>query len=130
MKKKSLYLLGFVIIISVIVYLFSTSFKESLQYYVTAKEFISNPEKFSGKVVKVAGIAHDIKWESSESGVSIYHFFIEEEGARVEVIYQGFVPDTFKEASQVVVTGSVKNGQFVATEILAKCASKYEAKIK
>ncbi len=45
--------------------------------------------------------------------------------------YKGFVPDTFKEGSDVVVTGSFDDkGSFVATEILAKCASKYEAKLE
>ena len=130
MQKKVLYLLGFVTIAAVIAYLFATSFQDSLQYYVTAKEFLSEPQKYAGKVVKVAGIAHDIQWESSDEGVSLYHFFVEEEGTRLEVAYQGFVPDTFKEGSQVVVTGKLKENKFVATEILAKCASKYEAKVK
>ena len=38
------------------------------------------------------------------------------------------VPDTFKHGAEVVVTGRVRDdGTFDASELLAKCPSKYEA---
>jgi cytochrome c-type biogenesis protein CcmE len=49
----------------------------------------------------------------------------------VQVIYRGLAPDTFKDTSDVVVRGKLdqKKMVFYADHLLAKCASKYEAKL-
>jgi cytochrome c-type biogenesis protein CcmE len=42
------------------------------------------------------------------------------------VVYRGTVPDIFREGIQVVVTGKFDpEGIFIASELLAKCPSKY-----
>jgi cytochrome c-type biogenesis protein CcmE len=38
------------------------------------------------------------------------------------------LPDTFKDESEVVVKGDLEGSTFVATEVLAKCPSKFKAK--
>jgi cytochrome c-type biogenesis protein CcmE len=45
----------------------------------------------------------------------------------VTASYKGVVPDTFKDEAQVTLTGKFDpaKGAFVATEMLAKCPSKY-----
>ena len=45
---------------------------------------------------------------------------------RWRVRYAGVVPDTFKDAAEVVVKGTFTGNLFQATEILAKCPSKYQ----
>jgi cytochrome c-type biogenesis protein CcmE len=43
------------------------------------------------------------------------------------VSYRGVIPDTFTDSVDVVVEGRYnRNGTFVATTLLAKCASRYE----
>jgi len=42
-------------------------------------------------------------------------------------IEQGLVPDTFKADSEVVLTGTLQDNGFHATEMTAKCPSKYDA---
>jgi cytochrome c-type biogenesis protein CcmE len=44
----------------------------------------------------------------------------------VPVRYAGTVPDTFKDRAEVVLKGQLKDGSFQATEISAKCPSKYQ----
>ena len=45
---------------------------------------------------------------------------------KLSVVYQGVVPDTFKEGGEVVCEGTLDNdGTFHATTLLAKCPSKY-----
>lgn len=49
------------------------------------------------------------------------------------VTYRGLVPDTFTDASdiEVIVEGRLmRDGVFHATEVLAKCGSRYEAAVK
>ena len=130
MKGKKKYLFGFLIITGVLVYLLFTTFSSSLQYYVTASELKKSENSYRGKVLKVAGLAQGVV-RGEEGGASVYRFTVVEEGASFPVIFKGIAPDTFKDKAQVVVTGTLnRDGTFVATEILAKCASKYEAKVK
>jgi cytochrome c-type biogenesis protein CcmE len=43
------------------------------------------------------------------------------------VVYRGIAPDTFTDSVDVVVGGRMgPDGTFQATELLAKCASRYE----
>ena len=130
MSKKLKYLIGFLVIIGVLVYLLSTTFTSSLQYYLTAGELQAKQIEYRGKTLKVAGKAANIQ-QRVEDGKNTYHFNVLEGGASIPVTYAGFVPDTFKEGAEVVVTGKLlADGTIQSSEILAKCASKYEAKIK
>ena len=43
------------------------------------------------------------------------------------MVYRGIAPDTFTDSVDVVVSGRMgTDGTFQATELLAKCASRYE----
>jgi cytochrome c-type biogenesis protein CcmE len=48
----------------------------------------------------------------------------------MEVSFSGILPGNFYSASLLVVTGKYHNGMFEATEILTKCPSKYEGRMK
>ena len=50
--------------------------------------------------------------------------------ASIPVVYTGSVPDQFKVGRQLVVSGRLKNGTFVANSgsMLTKCPSKYAPK--
>lgn len=45
--------------------------------------------------------------------------------ASVPVVYHGDVPDLFRAGRDVVLTGSLRNGVFVAGSMVTKCPSKY-----
>ncbi|MEI6513731.1 MAG: cytochrome c maturation protein CcmE [bacterium] len=45
----------------------------------------------------------------------------------IPVIYHGAIPESFDQATRVVVVGSIKNGIFEATQIQTKCPSRYSA---
>lgn len=131
LKKRTKYIIGFLIIMGALVSLISTTFQSSLQYYVTVAEYLNNTSKYKSRTLKVAGIAADIQTSLNADGKTVYHFNVNEEGKGLAVSYLGFVPDTFKNGAQVVVTGRMNEaGNFEATEILAKCASKYESKVR
>src|SRR5271168_2551011 len=57
-------------------------------------------------------------------------FVLEEQGRGLDVSYVGRdpLPDTFKDGAQALVEGHrMPDGRFVAEQVQAKCASKYEA---
>ncbi|HSA60481.1 MAG TPA: cytochrome c maturation protein CcmE [bacterium] len=131
MSKKLRYLLGFILFLvsGFIVLVLSTTFRSSLQYYVTVSELRANEAKYEKSSLKVAGHASQIE-KIEGAGKMSYRFRVDEGGASIPVAFTGFAPDTFKEGSEVVVTGRMNpDGSFAATDILAKCSSKYEAKI-
>ena len=54
-------------------------------------------------------------------------FLVMTNGHIVRASYTGIVPDTFKNDSEVVLTGTLGPDGFHATGMTAKCPSKYEA---
>ncbi len=53
----------------------------------------------------------------------------EDPSKTVEVLYRGTIPDQFKNGREIVVTGTLENGTFVAKRdtLLALCPSKFTA---
>jgi cytochrome c-type biogenesis protein CcmE len=75
-----------------------------------------------GKVVSSSGDAH------STAGMQfVLRNVTGHPRARANVVYHGTVPDLFGVSREVVVTGTLRNGVFVATNgsLSTKCPSKY-----
>lgn len=56
------------------------------------------------------------------------HFRVTDGDAQLPVVYSGILPDLFRENQAVIATGSLKDGTFVATEVLAKHDENYMPK--
>jgi cytochrome c-type biogenesis protein CcmE len=75
-----------------------------------------------GKVVRSSGDAH------STAGLRfVLRDVTGRSRARAKVLYHGTVPDLFGISREVVVTGTLRNGVFVASDgsLSTKCPSKY-----
>src|SRR4029453_14807631 len=98
----------------------------SMQYYKYVDEVMAQPATWEGKALQVHGtvVAGSIgrKPDSRE-----YRFQIQRNGKVLTAFYNGVVPDTFKNDSEVVLTGRLTANGFMATDMTAKCPSKYEA---
>jgi cytochrome c-type biogenesis protein CcmE len=97
---------------------------ESLEYYKKVDEVMVNPQEWHGKALQIHGFAKDVgrKRDSLD-----WQFNIHNNGQVVRAKYTGVTPDTFKNDSEVVVKGRLgEDNTFHATEIIAKCPSKYE----
>jgi cytochrome c-type biogenesis protein CcmE len=113
-----------VVSVAVVVILFSMNRGSDLQFYMTVSEYTERQPKYLGKKLKLAGkvAAGSLKTEGQT-----YQFIVEDMGKQIRVSYTGLAPDTFKEGAEVVVEGKgQESDQFVATGLMAKCASKYE----
>jgi len=112
------------IVAAVISFFFMKSVDGTVQYYMTVSEYFERQSKYEGKRIKIAG---RVKAGSLEHRGKDYKFKVEDQGKEVQVNYQGIAPDTFKEGIEVVVEGRGQSGdQFEASELMAKCASKYQ----
>ena len=60
-----------------------------------------------------------------EAGSALVKFRVTDLDNAVDVVYEGLLPDLFREGQGIVTTGRVENGVFVADEVLAKHDEKY-----
>ena len=75
-----------------------------------------------GKVVSTGGDSH------SPGGMNfVLRDVKNDSGTRARVVYHGTVPDPYRVGREVVVTGTLRNGVFVAQDgsLTTKCPSKY-----
>jgi cytochrome c-type biogenesis protein CcmE len=103
-----------------------TTLGESMQYYKFVDEVLAEPQAWQDKTLQVHGYVVPKSIGRKRDSLE-YQFDIERNGKTLRAYYTGIVPDTFKDESEVVLTGRLaENGTFVATEMSAKCPSKYE----
>jgi cytochrome c-type biogenesis protein CcmE len=115
------------IVLGTIIYLSVTAAQADKSYYVTISELQAMGNKAYTRHLRVAG---DVAPHSIERSGTNAHFVLSEQGHTLQVSYQGIEPppDTFKDGSQALAMGTYgRDGVFHATELQAKCASKYAA---
>jgi cytochrome c-type biogenesis protein CcmE len=102
-----------------------TTLKENLQYYKYVDEVVSAPHEFQGKNLQVHGYV--VPGSIGQKANSLdYRFRLQHNGKEILAYYRGVVPDTFKDDAEVVLTGRLTPDGFAATDMTAKCPSKYE----
>ena len=121
-KAAKIGLTGLVLALAFGTLLYST-LGESAQYYKHVDEVMVQPDVWYGKPLQIHGFAKNVsrKRDSLE-----YRFEMESNGQIVPASYTGIVPDTFKNDSEVVLSGTLGPDGFHATSMTAKCPSKYE----
>ena len=130
--KHRKYIIGALIIACTLGILGYTAFSEGATRYYSVEETLQQGNTLLGKTIGVQGeVIEGIT--TQDTGLTIL-FSVREipdngsaSNAVLPVIYHGTVPDTFQEGRHVTMVGEYKsNGTFEATEIVTKCASKYE----
>jgi len=126
--KKS-HLIGIVMIAVAIAVLISIS--GQFTSYATFSD-----AKSSSRVVKVAGqlIKDKEMYYNPEKDPNYFSFYmLDADSMEMKVIYYADKPTDFEMSEQVVLTGKMKENEFIASDILLKCPSKYkdqELKVK
>ena len=113
-----------VLLVAFGVLLYST-LGESMQYYKYVDEVMADPGQWQGKPLQVHGYVVPGSIGRKRDALE-YQFQVQRNGKVIKAYYTGIVPDTFKNDSEVVLTGQLTPQGFMATEMTAKCPSKYE----
>ena len=103
-----------------------TTLGESMQYYKYVDEVVGSQADWSGKKLQVHGYVVPGSIGKKRDALE-YRFDIQRNGKTLRAFYNGIVPDTFKDDSEVVLTGVLTKEGFIATDMTAKCPSKYDA---
>jgi cytochrome c-type biogenesis protein CcmE len=122
-KAAKIGLTGVVLAVAFGALLYST-LGESAQYYKHVEEVMVQPEAWYGRPLQIHGYARDIRRKRDSLD---YSFEMHSKGQVVRATYTGIVPDTFKDGAEIVLTGQLGPQGFHATDMTAKCPSKYEA---
>ena len=95
-------------------------------YYMTVSEFLDQGS-IETEGFRVNGKVAEGTIERHPSGESVV-FLMFDEGSTMQVSYTGIIPDTFVDNADVVVEGRLeRDNVFYASNMLAKCPSKYES---
>jgi cytochrome c-type biogenesis protein CcmE len=137
-RKNSRFMMGMFAVAGVVTYLGFTGFRDSMTYSTTPQELvakISADPTFRDMGVEVTAKIVPNTYTRGAGGQE--HAFTVKDAANPDVTfrveYKGMVPDTFRPAEEmdVVMKGRLDaSGVFHATEVVTKCASRYEASEK
>ena len=113
------------LVVAVIAWIAFSAGEQAKSYYVTIAELQNMGNKAYSKNLRVAG---NVKPGTIERAGTSATFTLVELDKTLRVQYQGAEPppDTFKDDSQALAIGTFgRDGVFHATQLQAKCASKY-----
>jgi cytochrome c-type biogenesis protein CcmE len=121
-RKKRLYSILLVFLFSVSgISLILYSLNSNLDYFFTPTE-LKNVDIPSEKRIKIGGMVLEDSVQRYKSEIS---FIITDYENSINVVFEGIVPDLFKEGSGVVALGFINNEIFYAQEVLAKHDENY-----
>jgi len=131
--KNGRFYVGLVGVALVVSYLVWTGISDSMVYYLTPTELIAkvaDDPTFHTVGVKVSGRVVSGSYEKGEG--DLVHTFtvrdLEHADVTFPAVYDGILPDTFTDDTEVVLEGRFgEDGVFQAHTLLTKCGSRYEA---
>lgn len=127
-KKNNVPLILFLVVaFGGVLYLFLAKTASNTVYFYTVQEVLG-ADKMPNKAVRVAGhvVAGSIVKEPETMTTRFSVYDKSSTGTTLQVVYQGPVPDIFKDEVEVVIEGRLKGHTFTATNLMAKCPSKYQ----
>ncbi|HXX21397.1 MAG TPA: cytochrome c maturation protein CcmE [Candidatus Acidoferrum sp.] len=127
MKAQKKFVIGSAIIVATLLALAYVGYTQSKTYYHTISELSTLSAPALHQRMRVSG---NVRTGSIEHRDGRVDFVLEEQGKALPVSYVGTdpLPDTFRDGAQALVEGRLQpDGGFVAEQVQAKCASKYEA---
>lgn len=123
-KKRLLMILLMVLGLSTATALVLTAFRDNIMYYRSPSDIKAGdvPENRSFRIGGMVKTGTFVKATDSLKAEFVVTDYAEE----VSIVYEGILPDLFREEQGVVAIGRInENGVFVAEEILAKHDENY-----
>ena len=120
--KRLLLILAALAVLGVAAALVLNAFRSNLVFFYTPTQ-IANGEAPKNRAFRIGGL---VKAGSLKRDGITAHFIVTDTVKEFPVQYTGILPDLFREGRGVVAQGKLgDNGQFVASEVLAKHDENY-----
>jgi cytochrome c-type biogenesis protein CcmE len=122
LKKKrriQMVVVGLVLMASAAI-LMGVAFKDGIEFFRSPTQVVQDMpgpnERF-----RLGGLVKEGSWVPGDT----HTFVITDTNEEISVSYSGILPDLFNEGQGTIATGRLVNGQFIATEVLAKHDESY-----
>lgn len=124
-RHKKLYFILFAVIgLSVATLLVLNAFSNNIVYFYSPSEVLEGKAP-TGKTFRVGGLVKEGSIQRSNNSLDI-SFTITDNSTDIDVVYQGLLPDLFREGQGVIAEGTLVNQKlFKAKQILAKHDENY-----
>ncbi|KAF0171780.1 MAG: cytochrome c-type bioproteinis protein CcmE [Rhodobacteraceae bacterium] len=99
--------------------------RDGINFFRSPSQVVSDPP-LPGEVFRIGGLVETGSLVRGQG--ETVTFAVTDSNEVVQVSFTGVLPDLFAEGAGVVGTGSMENGTFVASEILAKHDEEYMPK--
>jgi len=115
-------IVGALIAVGLAVVLILNALNSNIALYVTPSDVAAGKSP-TGQAFRIGGMVKD--GSIKRDGLTV-HFVITDMVKDIPVAYTGILPDLFKEGKGAVIQGRLNpNGQFIASEVLAKHDENY-----
>tara|TARA_B100001540_G_scaffold259113_1_gene237363 strand:- start:156 stop:590 length:435 start_codon:yes stop_codon:yes gene_type:complete len=124
--QRSIAIFSIILVFTITTFLVLNALKDSIVFFYSPTETL---EKFKYKEnqnkIRIGGL---VVKNSLYQNNSIVKFEVTDQKNKINVTYDGILPDLFREGQGVVIEGYFKKGLLEATEILAKHDENYMPK--
>jgi cytochrome c-type biogenesis protein CcmE len=122
-RKRLFWIAGIALAVSGTAWGVIRAFNDNMVFFYTPTQLLAG-EAPGGRSLRIGGMVETGSVER-EPGTLTIRFRITDQDKALPVSYTGVLPDLFKEGKGAVAQGELKNGVFVASEILAKHDENY-----
>ena len=124
-RRKRIFIVSFILIgISIAATLILTAFEENLMYFYSPTE-IANGEAPKVRAFRIGGLVLTDSVKRNPNNLKV-NFVLTDTINEIKVIYDGILPDLFREGQGIVANGKMKSDNiFVADQVLAKHDENY-----
>ncbi len=124
-RQRRMLLVGMMIVgVSVAAFLALAAFQKNLLFFYTPSQLAAG-EAPLGYAFRVGGIVEPGSVHREPNSLAV-RFILTDGAAKVQVFYEGILPDLFREGQGIIAIGQLQaDGSFKATQVLAKHDENY-----
>lgn len=122
-QRRMTLVLGIVAGVSVAGALALSAFRENVTFFFDPTQ-VATGQVPAGERFRLGGMVTQGSLRRAPGSLEV-HFLVTDFSHEVPVTYSGVLPDLFREGAGVVAHGRMRDGTFVADEVLAKHDEKY-----
>ena len=115
--------IGALVLLPVLAHLaYATANSTAVNYYITVDQYAA---RSANTAVRVGGqiVPGTIRWDNATRTM---HFQLAGDTAKVDVVYRGTVPDSFRDGFTAILEGARgADGSFNANTLMIKCPHQY-----
>jgi cytochrome c-type biogenesis protein CcmE len=119
--KRIAIVVGVLVVVAAAAALVLNAFQSNLVFFFSPTQVVSK-EAPLGRTFRLGGLV--VAGSVKRDGV-VVNFMVTDTAQTVPVRFEGILPDLFKEGKGVVAQGQLKDGVFMAKEVLAKHDENY-----